>query len=74
VTANAKDGVSEAELFYKTVTALANNRIVPEAIWFKRLTLEQIYLGVNSGYLVPARCDPKNDITVTHSGEEVIKS
>jgi len=53
VTVHAKDGVSEAELFYKTITTLANNRIVPEAVWFKRLNLEQIYLGINSGYLIP---------------------
>jgi len=74
VTANAKDGVSEAELFYKTVTALANNRIVPEAIWFKRLSLEQIYLGVNSGYLIPKQTEPDNDITGTQTHEEELKS
>jgi len=53
LTVHAKNGVNEAELFYKTVTALASNHIVPEAIWFKRLSLEQIYLGVNNGSLVP---------------------
>ena len=49
----AKDGVSEAELFYKTVTTLAGKHIVPEGVWFRRLTLEQIYLGINSGHLLP---------------------
>ena len=53
VTVHAKDGVSEAELFYKTVTTLASRQIVPEAVWFKRLSLEQIYLGINSGNLIP---------------------
>jgi len=49
----AKNGVNEAELFYKTITALASRQIVPEGVWFKRLSLEQIYLGVNSGHLIP---------------------
>jgi len=53
ITVHAKNGVSEAELFYKTVTTLASHQIVPEAVWFKRLSLEQIYLGINSGYLMP---------------------
>jgi len=51
VTFYAKDGVSEGELFYKIVTALGNKHIVPEGIWFKRMSLEQIYLGINSGHL-----------------------
>jgi len=53
ITVHAKNGVSEAELFYRTVTTLASRQIVPEAVWFKRLSLEQIYIGVNSGYLMP---------------------
>ena len=53
ITAHAKEGVNEAELFYKTVTTLASHQIVPEAIWFKRMSLEQIYLEINSGQLVP---------------------
>jgi len=53
ITAFAKDGITEAELFYKTVTTLAGRQIVPEGVWFRRLTLEQIYLGVNSGQLLP---------------------
>ena len=53
VTAYAKDGITEAELFYKTVTTLAGRQIVPEGVWFRRLTLEQIYLGINSGQLLP---------------------
>jgi ABC-2 type transport system ATP-binding protein len=58
VIVHAKDGVSEAELFYKTVTTLANSKIVPEGVWFNRMTLEQIYLGVNSGYLVSDQASP----------------
>jgi len=53
ISVHAKNGVSEAELFYKTVTTLASRQIVPEAVWFKRLTLEQIYIGVNNGYMMP---------------------
>jgi len=53
VTFYAKDGVSEGELFYKVVTALGNSHIVPEGIWFKRLSLEQIYIGINNGQLLP---------------------
>jgi len=53
VTVYAKNGVSEAELFYKTVTALASRQIVPDGMWFKRLTLEQVYLGINNGSLIP---------------------
>ena len=48
-----KDNVSEAELFYKTAETLANKRIVPEGLWFNRITLEQVYLGINSGQLQP---------------------
>jgi len=53
ITAHAKDGVSEAELFYKIVTTLASKHIIPEGVWFKRLSLEQIYLGINNGQLLP---------------------
>ena len=53
ITVQAKSGVNEAELFYKTVTTLASKQIVPEGVWFKRLTLEQIYLGINNGYYLP---------------------
>ena len=60
VTAHAKEGVSEADLFYKTVTTLASKHIVPEGVWFRRLSLEQIYLGINSGYLLP----------YSHTGEQ----
>ena len=53
VTAHAKEGISEAELFYKIVTTLASKQIIPEGVWFRRLSLEQIYLGVNNGQLLP---------------------
>ena len=60
ITVHAKEGVSEAELFYKTVTTLASRQIVPEGIWFKRLSLEQIYLGINSGHFMPPQKTPDN--------------
>jgi len=53
MTLYAKQGVSEAEFFYRIVTALAENKILPEAVEFRRLTLEQIYIGVTSGRLPP---------------------
>jgi len=53
ITVYAKEGITEAELFYKTVTTLASKQIVPEGVWFKRLSLEQIYLGINNGYFLP---------------------
>ena len=53
ITAYAKEGVNDAELFYKIITTLAGKQIVPDGVWFKRLSLEQIYLGINSGYLLP---------------------
>lgn len=49
----SKRDVKEAELFYKVATTLAGNQIVPEGIWFNRISLEQIYLGINSGQLQP---------------------
>jgi len=53
MTLYAKHGTGEAEFFYKTVTALAENKILPEAIEFRRLSLEQIYIGVTGGRLPP---------------------
>ena len=53
ITVHARAGVNEAELFYKTVTTLAGKQLVPEGVWFKRLSLEQIYLGINSGHFLP---------------------
>ncbi|MCL2366280.1 MAG: ABC transporter ATP-binding protein [Oscillospiraceae bacterium] len=51
VTLYARPHVSEAEFFYKTISTLHTHRIVPESIEFKRLTLEQIYIGINNGAL-----------------------
>ena len=48
----AKQGVSEKELYTRAVIALADIDIVPEKIEFRRLSLEQIYIGVTNGYLV----------------------
>ncbi|MCL2077074.1 MAG: ABC transporter ATP-binding protein [Oscillospiraceae bacterium] len=51
VTLYAKQGVSEKELYNKVVITLAENNILPEGLEFKRLTLEQIYIGVTTGQL-----------------------
>jgi len=51
VTLFAKPGITEAQLFYKAVTTLAENQILPEAVQLQRLSLEQIYMGINSGAL-----------------------
>ena len=53
ITLYAKQGANEAEFFYKVITTLAANRIVPESVGFRRLTLEQIYLGVNNNMIRP---------------------
>ena len=47
----AKEGVSEKELYNAVIKALYNNDILPEAIDFKRMSLEQVYLGITSGTL-----------------------
>jgi ABC-type multidrug transport system ATPase subunit len=47
----AKEGVSEKELYNKVIMTLAENNILPEAIWFDRLSLEDIYIGITSGRL-----------------------
>jgi ABC-2 type transport system ATP-binding protein len=44
----AKAGVSERELYNKVIETLATNDILPEAIDFKRMSLEQIFLYVTS--------------------------
>ena len=53
ITYYAKPGVTEAELFYKIVTTLAEKQVVPDGVWFRRLSLEQIYLGIVNGTLSP---------------------
>jgi len=50
----AKPGVSELALYNNVVITLANNNILPESIEFTRMTLEQIYLGVNNDMIKPA--------------------
>jgi len=51
ITLYAKKGVSEAELYKSVIATLAEGDILPEGIGFRRLTLEQIYIGVTSGTL-----------------------
>jgi len=46
ITLYAKYGVSEAELFYKAVTTMAEHKILPESVEFSRRTLEQIYISI----------------------------
>jgi len=52
VTIYAKPGITEAEFFYTAITTLAQHKILPEAVELRRLTLEQIYIGINSGALI----------------------
>ena len=49
----AKAGVSEKALYTAVVTTLAAYDTLPEAIDFKRLSLEQVYLGITGGFLTP---------------------
>jgi len=51
ITVYAKDGTGEREFFDKVVAALTANNLLPESISFKRLSLEEIYIGVTSGRL-----------------------
>jgi len=53
ITLYAKDNVTERELYNKVIITLNENDILPEAVEFRRLTLEQIYIGVNDGTLTP---------------------
>jgi len=53
ITLYARQGVSEAELYYKVITTLADNGVLPDGIGFRRLTLEQIYLGINNDMIRP---------------------
>jgi len=49
ITIYAKDNVNEKELYNKAIATLAENNILPDSIAFKRMTLEDIYIGVTSG-------------------------
>ena len=51
LTLFAKQGVSEGELFNRITATLADNDILPEGLEFRRLSLEEIYLGVNNDSL-----------------------
>ena len=53
VTLYANEGVGDKELYNKVISTLADNDIVPEGIDFRRLTLEQIYIGVINGWFNP---------------------
>jgi ABC-2 type transport system ATP-binding protein len=55
LTLYAKQDVSEAELYNKVITTLAENGVLPEYIGFRRLTLEQIYIGINNDFFRPVQ-------------------
>jgi len=55
VTVYAKEGVSEKDLYNKVIMTLAENNILPETLGFKRMTLEDIYIGITSGQLTVGR-------------------
>jgi len=54
ITLYARLGVTEDELFHTAIATLAEYKILPESVSFRRLPLEQIYIGVCSGMLAPA--------------------
>jgi ABC-2 type transport system ATP-binding protein len=49
----ARPNVTERDLYHKVIETLAKNDILPESIDFKRMSLEQIYLGITGGTLSP---------------------
>ena len=51
VTLYAKDGITEKELYSVVIKTLEENDVLPESLYFKRMSLEQIYLGITSGTL-----------------------
>jgi len=53
LTLFARRGVSEEELYSKVISKLSDNGILPEGIVFRRMSLEQIYIGINNGTLGP---------------------
>jgi ABC-2 type transport system ATP-binding protein len=51
ITVYAKENVSERELYNSVTATLAENDILPDSLAFKRLSLEEIYIGVTGGRL-----------------------
>jgi ABC-2 type transport system ATP-binding protein len=51
VTVYAQENISEKELYNKVIMTLAEKDILPESLEFKRMSLEQIYIGVSNGTL-----------------------
>jgi ABC-type multidrug transport system ATPase subunit len=49
----ANEGVGEYELYNKVTASLSERGILPESIGFIRLTLEQIYIGINNDAFAP---------------------
>jgi ABC-type multidrug transport system ATPase subunit len=54
ITLHPMEGVTDREFFNKVISSLDGKNILPEAVEFKRMTLEEIYIGINSGRLNPA--------------------
>ena len=53
LTLYARPGVSEAELYAKVTATISAANILPESIAFRRMSLEQIYIGVINYALNP---------------------
>ena len=53
LTLIAKQGISEEELYYKVTATLSAGGHVPERLAFRRITLEQIYIGINNDTIRP---------------------
>ncbi|MCL2108397.1 MAG: ABC transporter ATP-binding protein [Oscillospiraceae bacterium] len=51
ITIAAKAEVTEKELYNKVILTLADLNTVPEKIEFKRQSLEDIYIGITTGYI-----------------------
>lgn len=51
----ANDGVTEKDLYNKVIMTLTENNILPEAVQFKRLSLEDIYIGITNGLMTVNR-------------------
>jgi len=48
LTLYAKQGVNEGEFYYSVINALAAGNVLPEGVEFRRLSLEQAYIGLTA--------------------------
>jgi ABC-2 type transport system ATP-binding protein len=51
ITVYAKEGIGEKEFYNNVIAVLSENDILPDSVAFKRMSLEEIYIGVTSGRL-----------------------